>query len=186
MGPAAIPRGPRLRRACIVVGMHDRWLLLLGSNIEREANLERAVEMLDRRFGVLARSRVYESAAVGDPGGPPFLNQALWVRARCTAREMRDVLHGVEACLGRVRTLDRNAPRTMDIDVLLATDAGGTVLADPAPDGDLRRYHHAALPAAEIAGGCTIDGNGTTLSSSAAALGPPPAGFRVLGSPVSP
>jgi 2-amino-4-hydroxy-6-hydroxymethyldihydropteridine diphosphokinase len=168
----------------MVVPMHDRWLLLLGTNVEREANLERAVQMLDRRFGILARSRVYESAAVGDPDGPPFFNQAVWLRARCTPREMRDVLHGVEACLGRVRTLDRNAPRTMDLDVLLATDAAGTVLADPAPDGDLRRYHHAALPAAEIAGGCPVDANGTTLAAAAAALGPPPEGFRVLGSPV--
>jgi len=160
--------------------MHHRWLLLLGSNIEREDNLERAVAMLDHRFGILARSRVYESDPVGDPGGPRFWNQAVWVRARCSEREMRDAAHGVEACLGRVRTADRNAPRTMDIDLLLATDATGAVAADPAPDEDLRRFHHAALPAAEIAGDLSIDGNGTTVAAAAAALGPPPAGFRAL------
>jgi 2-amino-4-hydroxy-6-hydroxymethyldihydropteridine diphosphokinase len=164
--------------------MPDRWLLLLGSNIEREENLERAVAMLEHRFAVLARSRVYESEAVGDPGGPPFLNQALWVRARCTPREMRDALHSMEASLGRMRTLDRDAPRTMDIDVLLATGPDGEVRADPPPDPDLRRFHHAALPAAEIAGDLSLDGNGTTVAAAAAALGPPPAGFRVQDRPV--
>lgn len=164
--------------------MPDRWLLLLGSNVAREENLDRAVEMLERRFGILARSRVYESEAVGDPGGPLFWNQALWIGARCTGREMRDAVHGVEAALGRVRTADRNAPRTMDIDVLLALDASGAVSADPAPDSDIRRFHYVALPAAEIAAGLSLDGNGTTVASAAAALGPPPPGFRVLEQPV--
>ena len=143
--------------------------------------MARALALLEERFPVVARSRLYESAAVGDPGGPAFLNRAVLVRCGGTAREMRAVLQGIERDLGRVRTEERNAPRTIDIDLLLAMDATGAVLADPVPDEDLRRHHHAALPAAEVAGNCVLPGDGGTLADLARSLGPPPPGFRVAG-----
>jgi 2-amino-4-hydroxy-6-hydroxymethyldihydropteridine diphosphokinase len=163
-----------------VAAAPDRYLLLLGSNVDREDNLARATEILETRFAVLARSRAFESAAVGDPCGPPFLNRALLVRSALPPREMRDALHAVEHCLGRLRTLDRNAPRTIDVDVLLALDAAGAVLPEPGLHRDLLRHHHAAIPAAEIAGAVALPG-GRTLAAAAAALGPPPAGFRATG-----
>lgn len=157
----------------------DRWLLLLGSNVEREANLEAAERRLEARFEVLRRSRVYESAAVGDPGGPPFLNRALLVRSLLAPAEMQRAIREIEAALGRVRGADRNAPRTIDVDVLLALDAAGDALAEPTPHRDLRRHHHAAIPAAEVAGEARLP-DGTTVAAAAAALGPPPAGFRKI------
>lgn len=157
----------------------DRYLLLLGSNIDREENLDRAVRILESRFAVLARSRIAESAAVGDPAGPVFFNQAMIVRSDLAPREMRLLLHGIETSLGRLRTVDRNSPRTIDIDVLFALDAAGAVLPEPPPHGDLRRHHYAAIPAAELAGTVVLPG-GATLARAAAALGPPPAGFRTL------
>ena len=67
-----------------------RYVLLLGSNVEREANLARAEAALDRDLEVLARSRVHESEAVGDPGGPRFFNRAMLVRSGLDAyREIR-------------------------------------------------------------------------------------------------
>jgi 2-amino-4-hydroxy-6-hydroxymethyldihydropteridine diphosphokinase len=157
----------------------DRYLLLLGSNVEREGNLARALRLLEARFPVLARSRVCESEAVGDPTGPPFHNRALLVRSGLSPAEMRALLRSLEDSLGRVRTADRNAPRTVDIDLLCALDAAGAVLPDPPIHKDLRRHHYAAVPAAEIAGDVLLPG-GTTVAAAAAALGPVPPGFRVL------
>src|SRR5688572_6431505 len=145
-----------------MAALPDRYLLLLGSNVEREENLDRAVQMLESRFTVLARSRVCESDAVGDPTGPAFFNRALVVRSRLSPREMRGELHAVEHGLGRLRTLDRHAPRTIDIDVLGALDAAGALLPDPPLHRDLRRHHYAAVPAAEIAGDLVLP-DGTTL-----------------------
>jgi len=159
-----------------------RYLLLLGSNIEREANLARAEEALGRDLEVLARSRVHESEAVGDPGGPPFLNRALLVRSGLDPAAVRSVLQRIESSLGRVRLPDRNAPRTIDIDLLLALDDAGAVLPEPAPHRDLARHHHAAIPAAEIAGAAALPGGGT-LAAVAASLGPPPRGFRAVTEP---
>lgn len=157
----------------------DRYLLLLGSNIEREGNLGRAVQILESRFAILARSRICESDAVGDPTGPPFFNRALLVRSSLAPRAMRAELHAIEHSLGRLRTLDRHSPRTIDIDILLALDAEGALLPDPPLHKDLARHHHAAVPAAEILGTLPLPG-GTTLAAAAEALGPPPKGFRVL------
>jgi len=158
----------------------DRWLLLLGSNVEREASMARGLRMLEVRFPVLARSRIHESAAVGEPGDPPFWNRAVLVRFSGAGGDLRAVLHGIEAALGRDRTAVRNAPRTMDIDILLALDASGAVLADPPVHRDLRRHHFAAVPAAEIAGDLPLPGDGLTLAAVARALGPPPQGFLAL------
>jgi len=158
----------------------DRWLLLLGSNLDREASMARALRRLGERFPVLARSRVVETDAVGDPDGPRFHNRAVLVRAGGTAEGMRDLLHGIEAALGRDRSAGRNAPRTMDIDILLAVDAAGSVLAEPPVHRDLRRHHYAALPAAEIAGDLVLPADGGTVAAAARALGAAPAGLRVL------
>lgn len=157
----------------------DRYLLLLGTNVDREANLARAEALLARRFPVLARSRVYEGPAVGDPAGPSFLNRALVVRAALGPGALRAELRAAEGALGRRRTKDRNAPRTIDIDILLALDAAGEVLPEPPLHEDLLRHHHAALPAAEVAGDAVLPGGGT-LAAAATALGPPPTGFRPL------
>ena len=159
--------------------MVDRYLLLLGSNVDRERSMARAAQALDKRFEVLARSGVVDGPAVGDPDDPPFLNRALLVRSALSPAEMRRALHEIETAIGRVRTTDRNAPRTIDIDVLLALDAEGAVLPDPPVHRDLARHHHAAIPAAAVAGDVLLP-DGRTLAEAAAALGPPPGGFRFL------
>lgn len=141
-----------------------------------------ALRMLGERFPVLARSGILETPAVGDPGGPPFWNRAVIVRSGGDLASMRAALHEMEAALGRDRSAPRNAPRTMDIDAMLAMDAAGRVLADPPVHRDLRRHHFAALPAAEIGGGLVLP-DGATLAAAAAALGPPPAGCRTVANP---
>jgi 2-amino-4-hydroxy-6-hydroxymethyldihydropteridine diphosphokinase len=163
----------------VAAGSPDRYLLLLGSNVEPAANIERADGLLALRYPVLDRSRTYEGPAVGHPSDPPFLNRALLVRCALAPAALREALRDLEESLGRRRTRDRNAPRTIDIDVLLALDADGAVLADPPLHRDLLRHHHATLPAADVAPGLVLPG-GSTLAAAAAALGPPPPGFRPL------
>jgi 2-amino-4-hydroxy-6-hydroxymethyldihydropteridine diphosphokinase len=63
-----------------------------------------------------------------------------------------EVLAEVERRLGRVRTADRNAPRTIDADLILwndeALDLNGR---HHIPDPDLLRFAHVAVPIAELA-----------------------------------
>jgi len=116
--------------------------LLLGSNITPEANLAAALFELGRRFPLLRASRLWESPAVGSDG-PDFLNMAVLILAGPGAFDLKHgVLRPIEAGLGRVRTSDKFAPRTIDIDVV--ADAGRAL------DPGLWKYAHAAVPVAEI------------------------------------
>ena len=99
-----------------------RYVLGLGTNLgDREAALEQAVESLERipHTKVTALSSLYETAAVGYTDQPDFLNMVVVVESNVSPRAMLGACLGIEAALGRVRTF-QNAPRVIDIDVLLA------------------------------------------------------------------
>ncbi len=96
---------------------HD-FYLGLGSNVEPETNLAKGIARLRKHGEILEFSDVWESAAVGSPG-PNFLNLCIRYRARREAEDLKQqVLLPIEAGLGRLRTGDKNAPRTLDIDIL--------------------------------------------------------------------
>ncbi|MBK6768376.1 MAG: 2-amino-4-hydroxy-6-hydroxymethyldihydropteridine diphosphokinase [Ardenticatenales bacterium] len=149
-------------------------LVSLGSNIDARANLSRAVALLAERSDVHAVSRVWRSKAVGGDG-PDFLNAAVAVATSLDAAAFKfALLRPIEAALGRVRTGNRFAPRTIDLDLALFGDAvvnradghGGRLRL---PDPDIVRYAHVAVPLADIAGDLRLPGDGRRLRDIAAA-----------------
>lgn len=93
--------------------------LSLGSNISPEKNLPRAIEMLADYGRVKAVSGVWESHAVGSRG-PNFLNASVHFETEIEPDDLTDQLaRPIETRLGRIRTADKNAPRPIDIDVML-------------------------------------------------------------------
>jgi 2-amino-4-hydroxy-6-hydroxymethyldihydropteridine diphosphokinase len=93
----------------------------LGSNLgDRLDTLGRAVRLLGARPGltVTASSRVWETAPVGGPEQPEFLNAVVRASSDLSPSELLDACHHVESELGRVRDV-RWGPRTIDIDILL-------------------------------------------------------------------
>ncbi len=101
-----------------------RAYLGIGSNLgERLAYLQLAVDELAAADGVtvVGVSSVYETAPVGGPEQPDYLNAVVAVDTTLTARELLDVAHAVETEAERVRTV-RWGPRTLDVDVLLVGD----------------------------------------------------------------
>lgn len=100
------------------------YVLGLGTNLgDRVGYLEQALEALAHlpHTSVTATSSVYETAAVGYTEQPDFLNMVVAVESELSPRAMLGACLGVEAAIGRVRTF-RNAPRVIDIDLLLAQD----------------------------------------------------------------
>ncbi len=135
--------------------------LLLGSNIQPEKNLARGIELLRQKVMVVRSSSVWESPSVGSTG-PDFLNMALLVTTSLEAGELKEkVLRPLEAQLGRFRSADKNAPRTIDLDIILFDDR----LVDP----DLFLYAHRAVPVAEILPGYHSS-QGLTLAEVASEL----------------
>lgn len=101
-----------------------RCYLGLGSNLgDRLATLQAAVDHLAARAGidVDASSRVYETAPVGGPEQPDYLNAVLGIRTTLSPRELLSACQRVEEDLGRVRDV-RWGPRTIDVDVLTFDD----------------------------------------------------------------
>lgn len=120
--------------------MGERACVLIGSNIEPERLLREAAREL-RALGAEAFSRVYQSPSVGAPG-PDYLNAAARLSTELSPGELRTRLRELEDRLGRVRTADRFAPRTIDLDLV----AYGDRPADPAVWGE----PYAAVPIAEV------------------------------------
>jgi 2-amino-4-hydroxy-6-hydroxymethyldihydropteridine diphosphokinase len=116
--------------------------LLLGSNIEPEKNLPRSIDLLKKYLTILQTSSVWESQAIGSDSAN-ILNAAVLALTTIDAINLKEqVFRPLEAQLGRVRTLDKNSPRTIDIDPILLDQQ----LVDPG----LWRYAHRAVPVAEI------------------------------------
>ena len=116
--------------------------LNLGSNIEPELNLPKAVQML-REYGEIATaSSVWESKAVGI-NGPNFLNACVLFLTDLQPVELKEqIIRPIESKLGRIRYADKNAPRTIDIDI---------VLFDDLPlNTDYWNYAFVAVPLAEL------------------------------------
>lgn len=82
--------------------------------------LERALEQIAAAgIAVVGVSEWYQSYAWPDPTDPPFVNAAARLVCDLGVVDLLAILHRVEARLGRRRG-PRNAPRTVDLDVLAA------------------------------------------------------------------
>lgn len=95
-------------------------VLALGSNLGSRLDiLQGAVDAVAAIPGVAVdvASPVYETAPVGGPEQPDYLNAVLLARTILPPRELLDRLHSVEAAFDRVREL-RWGPRTLDIDII--------------------------------------------------------------------
>jgi 2-amino-4-hydroxy-6-hydroxymethyldihydropteridine diphosphokinase len=98
--------------------VHQAYLSL-GSNIQPELNLPRAIDLLLEYGKILKVSSAWESEAVGS-AGPNFLNACVLFGTPLLYPELKEqVIHPIEAKLGRERTADKFAPRTIDIDIVL-------------------------------------------------------------------
>lgn len=123
--------------------------IALGANLgDRLATLRSAVAALEALGRVVARSSVWETEAVGPP--PDYYNAVVVLETTLEPEALLDGLQAIEAAHGRRRPAARDAPRTLDLDVLLWGDA---VLATERLEVPHPRLHERAFvlePLAEI------------------------------------
>ena len=124
------------------------YLLSVGSNIEPARWIPHALALVERRFDVTAVSPLYDVAAEGAPGAPPFVNLAIRLVTDLAPRGLREVARSIEALCIRVRTEDRFAPRTLDLDVVFG--AGDWPPEDGLPDPELTLAGYVLVPCAVI------------------------------------
>ncbi len=95
-------------------------LIALGSNLgNRRLHLTRALDELRRVLGVVRLSPIHETEPVdAPPGSPAFLNMVIAGYTDRSPAELLGLLQQIETRLGR-RRVGRNAPRTIDLDLIL-------------------------------------------------------------------
>ncbi len=139
----------------------------LGSNLDnpREQVLH-AIQALDSlpHTQVLARSSLYRSAPVGFLEQPDFINAVAQMETVLSPRALLDMLLALEQERGRTREF-LNAPRTLDLDVLLYDklqyhEHGLTI---PHPQMHLRAF--VLRPLLEIVPDCVIPGIGSAAGA---------------------
>lgn len=92
----------------------------IGSNIDPAANVRRAVAALGALGRITGISTVYRTAPIGRPEQDAYYNTVVAIDTPLDADVLALALKQIEADLGRQRTQDKYAPRTIDLDILLA------------------------------------------------------------------
>ncbi|GAB1469868.1 2-amino-4-hydroxy-6-hydroxymethyldihydropteridine diphosphokinase [Chloroflexota bacterium] len=96
-----------------------RVYLDLGSNLEPEKNIPAAIKFLREAGEIAEVSSVWETESVGYDG-PNFLNMCVLLLTPLEAHQVKhEVNRPIEAQMGRVRCENKNAPRQIDIDIVL-------------------------------------------------------------------
>ncbi|QNP59292.1 2-amino-4-hydroxy-6-hydroxymethyldihydropteridine diphosphokinase [Paenacidovorax monticola] len=124
----------------------------LGANLgDAPAALRGAIQALAALPGtqLLQCSALYRSAPV-DATGPDFYNAVAALRTSLPPHELLAALQSIEAAAGRERPY-RNAPRTLDLDVLLIDDQVIHTPTLTVPHPRMRERAFVLLPLAEIA-----------------------------------
>jgi 2-amino-4-hydroxy-6-hydroxymethyldihydropteridine diphosphokinase len=156
--------------------------LSIGSNLgNRLVNLRVARDRIAATAGirVMAQSPVYETSPVGvkpEHEHLKFLNAVLILETEMSSSALHRELSRIEDSLGRERSVDRFAPRTVDIDILFAggemIDRAGLTI--PHPRWSQRRF--VLQPLADVRPDLVLPGAARTVRETLAAL---PAGENV-------
>jgi len=135
----------------------------LGANIgEPRRQLLGALDELDRLPGtrLRARSSLYRSAPVGYAEQPDFLNAVAALDTSLEPEALLDALQAIERGHGRERSF-RNAPRTLDLDLLLYGDRVDRSERLTLPHPRMHERSFVLQPLAEIAPDAAVPGRGT-------------------------
>ncbi len=160
--------------------------IALGSNLgDRRAALEQGVEQLLARIPgarLVAGASLYETDPVDcEPGTQAFLNSVIELEAEPSPSELHAHLVAVEAEMGRASVRARNAPRTLDLDLLYADEyqSANPVLTVPHPRLHQRRF--VLQPLAEIRPHLCLPGMGASIQELLNGLADDPATVRPAG-----
>jgi 2-amino-4-hydroxy-6-hydroxymethyldihydropteridine diphosphokinase len=124
----------------------------IGSNIDPEENVRKAIGLLAKQVRITGLSTVYVTEPVGRPGQPPYYNCVVAIDTPLAPLELKQtVLRRIEDELGRVRGEDKFAPRTIDLDLIIYDDVVMKTGELTLPDPEIRTRPFLAGPLFELA-----------------------------------
>ncbi len=154
-----------------------RVFVSFGSNIHPVENVREALHRLAANLRVIAISTVYRTEPEDRPDQDPYYNGVVEAETDIPPRELKRLLREIEKDLGRKRSADKYAARTIDLDLILYEDLqvadDDLVLPDPL----IRKRPFLAHPLYELAPDLDIPGAGPIRTIAA---GLPRAGMTPL------
>ena len=137
--------------------------LSLGSNlVDRQKNLDRALDLLSQRLRMGKVSPIYDTDPLGNLDQPRFLNLACQVFTRLKPEGLLALTKGIESKLGRSGR--PGAPRSIDIDILLYDQQVRETPELMIPHPRMAERAFVLVPLAEIAPDAVHPASGKTIS----------------------
>lgn len=160
------------------------FLIAIGTNLgDRLGNLHRGLTLLHQRVQPLSlrAGGLYETAPVDcAPGTQAFLNSVIEIEVSFSAWDLHTELQSIEQALGRPSVREKNSPRPLDLDLLLAGDfvSDDPVLTVPHPRLHLRRF--VLQPLADLCPALVPPGHKNSIQQYLEALSGDPAEVRLV------
>ena len=145
----------------------------VGSNLDGpQRQVAQALGELDGIPGtrVVKRSSLYRSAPVGYAAQPEFVNAVAALDTTLDPEALLGELQAIEARHGRSRSF-ANAPRSLDLDLLLYGDAEQRTARLTLPHPRMHERAFVLKPLGELEPGIAIPGRGRALDLLAACAG---------------
>ena len=126
-----------------------RVYLSIGSNIQRQHYITRCLDTLNKEFGELSISSIYESEAVGFDADP-FYNLVIGLDTHMSLSVLYRCLRAIEYDNGRSIDAVKFSSRTLDIDILTYDDFIGGFEGGQLPRAELTKSAFVLWPMAEL------------------------------------
>ena len=120
----------------------------MGSNIDPSSNIIKALTLLSEKMAIRGISTFYETLPLGRNKDPFYYNGVLKIETVYSPDYLKfNILRNIESALRRRRGIDKFAPRTIDLDILVYGDLSihNRSLDIPDPDIKTRPFLSAAL-----------------------------------------
>jgi 2-amino-4-hydroxy-6-hydroxymethyldihydropteridine diphosphokinase len=94
----------------------------IGSNIDAKENIRKAITAVSKAHTLLKVSPLVQTKPVGFPDQPDFINGCMLVSTELPKEQFNRYLKDLEKHLKRVRSENKNGPRTIDLDIIVWND----------------------------------------------------------------
>lgn len=128
-----------------------RVYVSVGSNVDSETNIVSALKQLNKNYGPIKRSDIYESIAVGFDGDN-FLNLVVSFETNESVVDLNVALKKIEDQHGRLRNAPKFSARALDLDILTYGKSHGCIGGVQLPREEILKYAFVLKPLVDLAG----------------------------------